>query len=231
MNKKNFYIVVDTETANGYLSDKGKLCLDDSLVYDIGWSICDKKGNIYKTVSLVISETFNNKDLMNSAYYADKLPQYYDGIVNRTRRVVNIMQAKSMFERDCREYNVKAICAHNARFDLNALNTTIRYYTKSKCRYFFPYGIEIWDTLKMCDVIAKQKCYKRFCEENGYMTKHKTPRVRKTAEILYRYITFNNDFIENHTGLEDTKIEVAILAHCFRQHKKMRKLLFEPKTA
>jgi hypothetical protein len=58
------------------------------------------------------------------------------------------------------------------------------------------------------------------------MTKHKNPRVRLTAEILYRYITGNNDFIESHTGLEDVLIETKIMSHCFRQHKKMEKKLF-----
>ena len=59
------------------------------------------------------------------------------------------------------------------------------------------------------------------------MTKHKTPQPRFTAEILYRFISGNKDFIENHTGLEDVMIEKEILAYCFRQHKAMRKGLFE----
>ena len=120
------------------------------------------------------------------------------------------------------------ISAHNARFDLNACNMTQRWLTKSKYRFFFPYGTEIWDTLKMArDVVGKMPTYRRFCEENGYMTKHKTPQPRFTAEILYRFISGNKDFIENHTGLEDVMIEKEILAYCFRQHKAMRKGLFE----
>ena len=30
-----------------------------------------------------------------------------------------------------------------------------------------------------------------------------------------------SDFKEEHKGLEDVRIEVEIMAHCFRQHKKM----------
>ena len=29
------------------------------------------------------------------------------------------------------------------------------------------------------------------------------------------------DFEESHTGLEDVKIEVAIMAECYRKHQKM----------
>ena len=122
--------------------------------------------------------------------------------------------------------------AHNASFDLRALNTTYRYITKSKYRYFFRWGTEIWDTLKMSqDTICKQKSYIEYCKRNGYMTKHKTPRPRATAEILYRYLTGNENFNESHTGLEDVLIEKEILKHCFRQHKKMRKNVFEKRAA
>ena len=36
-------------------------------------------------------------------------------------------------------------------------------------------------------------------------------------------MTQNPNFEEKHTGLEDVKIEVQIMARCFRQHKKMDK--------
>ena len=96
------------------------------------------------------------------------------------------------------------------RFDYGTLNTTERWLTKSKYRYFFPYGIEICDTLKMArDVIAKMPTYQRFCEENGYLTKN--GQYRLTAEIIYRFITKDNDFVENHTALDDSCIEARIL--------------------
>ena len=61
--RKNYYMVLDTETANDF---------DDPIVYDIGASIIDKKGNVYETVSLIIYDTFfEMEDLMRTAYYAD----------------------------------------------------------------------------------------------------------------------------------------------------------------
>ena len=54
----------------------------------------------------------------------------------------------------------------------------------------------------------------------------KNGKVRLTAEILYRFIE-RQSFIESHTGLEDVLIEKEILAYCKRQHKKMRKKLYE----
>ena len=126
-----------------------------------------------------------------------------------------------------KKYNTTTIAAHNAGFDVRALNTTQRYLTKSKYRFFFPFSTVVWDTLKMArQTIGKQKSYRLFCEINNYLTKHKIPQVRLTAEILHRYLSGDDNFVESHTGLEDVLIEKDILAHCIRQHKKMIKTLY-----
>jgi len=222
-----YYIGLDTETCNGIVVND-KLDLSQSLVYDIGWAICDKRGNVYKTRSFVLYETFvGMKDVMTSAYYAEKIPSYWNEIQSGQRKLVSIWTAWKVFKDDLKEYGITTVFAHNAGFDVKALNNTIRYISDSKFRFFFPRSVEIWDTLKMSrQVIGKQKSYIRFCNRNGYMTKHKTPQVRLTAEILYRYISGIEDFDESHTGLEDVLIETVIFAHCLRQHKKMEKRLY-----
>lgn len=228
MDKRIHYIIVaDTETCNGIVTD-GKLDLTDSLVYDLGFAVVDKKGRVYETHSYVIKEVFYGmKDVMTSAYYANKIPQYEDEIAKGQRKVVTFYEARKALLDTMKKYNTSTIAAHNARFDVNALNKTQRYLTKSKYRYFFPWNVQLWDTLKMArQTIGKQKGYKLFCEFNNYMTKHKVPQVRLTAEIIYRYLTGNNSFEESHTGLEDVLIEKTILSHCFKQHKKMVKELW-----
>ena len=215
--RKNYYIVFDTETANG---------LDDPIVYDLGGAVVDKRGKVYETFSLIIKEVFYGmNDLMKSAYYAEKIPKYKEQIANGERKVVNLFEARKIFHFLCKKYNVKACIAHNARFDYQKKTKTQRYLTKSRYRFFLPYGVELWDTMRMAeDTICKQVHYKEWCYLNGYLTKN--GRVRKTAEILYRYISGEHDFKESHTGLEDVMIEKEIFAHCIRQHKPMRKLAF-----
>lgn len=215
--RKNYYLVVDTETANG---------LDCPLVYDLGGAIVDKKGNVYETFSFVIYDVFKEMaDLMQTAYYANKIPMYQEQLKQGERKFVRYNTARNYVRELCEKYDVTAIVAHNMRFDYLATANTERYLTKSKYRYFFPYGVPLFDTLKMArDTICKQKLYVKFCEQNGYVTKNGKPKA--TAEILYRYITGKNDFIEEHTGLADVLIEKEILAKCFRQHKPMNKYAF-----
>ena len=73
-------------------------------------------------------------------------------------------------------------------------------------------------------VLKDSKMYRVWCEQNGYITKNN--QCRFSAEVLYRYITGNDDFIESHTGLEDVMIEKDILAYCYSRHKKMVRQLW-----
>ena len=216
--RKNYIVVLDTETAND---------LDNPLVYDIGWAIVDKYGNVYRQRSFINREIFFlEKDLMNSSYYAEKLPIYYKRIANGEAKVANWLTIKKILWEDMAEFETNIVSAHNARFDYKATATTQRWLTKSAYRYFFPKGTEVWDTLKMArDVIGKMPTYKKWCEVNDYICRN--GQLKMTAEVLYRFISGNEDFDEEHTGLADVLIEKDILAYCYRQHKPMRKKLWE----
>lgn len=225
--RRHYVLVLDTETANTHVDENGSLDMRDVLVYDLGMQVVDTRGNVYEEVSLVNRDIFvHEKELMESAYYAQKIPRYAEDLRNGSRVMSSTCEMRKIMIDLLEKYGIKEVAAHNARFDLNALNTTQRYVTKSKYRFFFPRGIEVWDTMKMAtDTICKQKRYIKFCQKHGYVTQ--TGRVRRTAEVLYRYITKDNTFQESHTGLEDVQIEARIMVHCMRQHKPMRKKLFE----
>ena len=220
--RKNYYLTIDTETTNG---------LDNPLVYDIGGAIHDKQGKIYETFSFVIREVYEEMpELMATAYYADKLPEYESDLETGHRILVNYNEARKHIQYLAELYNITAILAYNMRFDYRATATTQRYLTNSRYRYFLPYGVPLWCTLTMAnDVLTTQKSYKSWAKENGYMTKHKTPRPRSTAEILYRYISGDNEFVEEHKGLDDVLIEIEIFTQAIRQKKKMRKSPFREK--
>ena len=227
--RHKYIIVVDTETANGFSTEDGKLDLTQSLCYDIGWQVADTKGRIYEKRSFVIAEIFCDlADVMKSAYYAEKIPQYWEEIKNGTRKLVTFRAIVKQFREDAKNYQIEAIAAHNASFDFRALNNTQRYITKSKYRYFFPYGVEIQDTLKMAkQTIGQMPSYIKWCFENGYVTKHKSPRPRLTAEILWRWLSGNDNFKERHTGLEDVEIETQIYAYCVKKNPNVEKCLFK----
>lgn len=220
----NYKIVLDTETCP--LEQTDEVTPWNMFVYDIGWAIVDKRGKVYKTQSFINADIFlDEKELMKSAYYSEKIPKYWEDIKSGTRQLRSFYNIRKQLLADIAEYGVKEIYAHNMRFDYGTLQNTQRWLTKSKYRYFFPKGIEICDTLKMArQVLKDSKMYRVWCEQNGYITKNN--QCRFSAEVLYRYITGNDDFIESHTGLEDVMIEKDILAYCYSRHKKMVRQLW-----
>ena len=241
--RRHYVLVVDTETANtitesippvfdenGELVTPAKTVMDMSnvLVYDCGWAVVDTKGNIYETASYVNRDIFvYERDLMQSAYYGWKIPRYVEEIRSGQRIMASTYEIRQAMLETIERYGIKEVAAFNARFDDNALRLTQRFISGSKYRYWFPFDrVEVWDIMKMAqDVICNMPTYRKFCEEHGYMTAN--GRLRKTAEILWRFISGNNDFEESHTGLEDVLIEAEIMWYCFRQHKPMRKALYE----
>lgn len=211
---KDYYLVLDVETANS---------TNDPLVYDLGFAVCDRKGNIYEAESYVVSDIFYKEtELMQTAYYHEKLPKYYEGIKEKAFKVINFYTAKKRIADLIEKYNIKAVCAYNASFDTKALNTTQRYLTNSKYRYFLPYGTEVYCIWHMaCQVICTQKRYIKFCLDNGFVSE--SGNIKTSAETVFAYMTKNEKYEECHTGLQDVLIETQIMAKCFAQHKKMNK--------
>ena len=108
---------------------------------------------------------------------------------------------------DIKKYDITEIYAYNSKFDSRALNFMCAWYKVVNGLG----GIEIQDIMNFIKPITKSQDFVNFCETNGYMTAHKTPQPQKKAETLYRYLKNDVNYEEEHTGLEDSLIELEIL--------------------
>lgn len=200
-------IVLDTETAN---------TIEEPIAYDIGWAVIDENGAVVKTESYAVAEIFLDKELMALAYFAEKIPQYWEEIKNGNRKLARLSTIYRAFRTDCVTFNVTECFAHNANFDDRALKYTQRFISGSRYRYFIPYGITLNCTLEMSRrTIANDEDYIRFCKDNDYITKNNRPRL--TAEIIYRFLSGNDNFTEAHKGIDDVLIEKDILMECLKR--------------
>jgi DNA polymerase III epsilon subunit-like protein len=207
IDNETLFLVLDCETTN---------TIDDPFAYDVGFAVVKATGEVLEAHSYVVADIFLDNELMASAYFADKIPQYWEDIKNGKRILRRFKTIKAILRDVVAQYGIRYVVAHNASFDYRSLNYTQRLLTSSKWRYFFPWGVEIWDTLKMArECLGKDEQYRQFCLDNGYTYgKEEKPQLRFTAEIVYRFLTGNLDFVEEHTGLEDVLIEKDILAFC-----------------
>lgn len=198
-----YRIILDTETTND---------IECPLVYDFGFAVIDENCDVIETHSFVVADIFLDKELMSYAFFIDKIPSYWNDIKNGNRELKTFFNIEKIFREICKKYNVNEFVAHNCRFDYTSLQTTKRYLTKSKYRFFFPYGAKFVDTLKLSRKAFDTEEYREFCVSNDYVTKRNENRY--TAEILYRFLTSDNEFEEEHTGLADVLIENEILRYC-----------------
>lgn len=211
--KREICLVVDVETCGGFGS---------SLVYDLGIAaVVRTTGEIIESHSLIISDVFfGMTEKMQTAYYAEKIPAYLDGIESGEYRVVTFWQAWNLVRKMCDRYDVRRTYAYNAAFDRDALNFTMQTLS-SRGRNFFPYGMQfccIWGMA--CETLLSQRGYRRFALAHGFVSP--AGNIRTSAECAYAYMVENPNFEESHTGLADVEIEIAIMQRCLRTKKRMR---------
>ena len=129
--RKKLYLVLDTETAT--ISQYAQLpeerqkdfALGHPIVYDIGWLLMERNGNIVKQKSYLVSETFGNVELFKTAYYKEKRNQY---LIDLKQGLIvlstwdNIMK-ELQADMEVSEY----FCAYNASFDMRAIRYTEKY--------------------------------------------------------------------------------------------------------
>ena len=113
-----YLLVVDIETAN---------IIEDAIAYDVGLKVTDRHGNSYHNESYMVADLFlENKDLLDTAYYKEKLPKYWEDYHEGTRKLVSFMTLWKAVNRIMAEYGITEVYAYNAHFDLSGLNRTLR---------------------------------------------------------------------------------------------------------
>jgi hypothetical protein len=207
MNKNTKILMLDVETAGGF---------NEKLVYDLGVAVVLPNGEIIESHSFIIDEIFNNAGLMNSAYYAEKVPSYKAEIAQGMHEVVPFAFALNKVKELIYAYDLKIVSAYNLAFDLDAIWKT------SKTLLGYNYGFKglerlcIWSLA--CETIFQQTTYQKVAIRENWVSE--AGNLKTSAEHAYRYITGDYKFVEQHKGLADVQIEAEIMAKCFRQKKK-----------
>ena len=208
-------LVIDTETANS---------VEQPLPYDVGYAIVDTEtGEILTEKSFVVAEIFLDKELMKDAYFAEKIPMYWDELKTGKRIMKSIFNIRKAIKSDMNLYNVSKVGAYNMGFDNRATRNDIRYLSGSLIKWFFPYGTEffcIWH-MACTSGLLNSVNYVNYATTHGFVSD--AGNIQTSAECAYRYLKNDPIFAESHTGLEDVKIEVEILMNCLKMaNEKMK---------
>ena len=193
--------IIDTETT---LS---------GMVYDFGAAIMNAAtGEIVATMNDIIEETFNDVSAMKTSYYACKIPAYLKAINAGELEVLPFSECFKRFSSLLESYNVRSVWAYNMAFDFKALNRTIAELSNNFVTSFFPASVTCYDLMSASvNIIGNTRRYQKWAIAHDYVTP--TGRARVTAETMFRFISDDESFTEEHTALSDAIIESDILAH------------------
>lgn len=132
--RKKYYLTLDTETATlpfaneicKTAKEKQTVAIAKPLVYDIGWTITDRQGNIVKKENFLVQETFFVPNVFNTAYYRDKRPIYMELLEKGEIDVANWNDIVELLISDLEQVDLTT--AYNACFDFKkAIPFTERY--------------------------------------------------------------------------------------------------------
>ena len=204
-------LVIDVET----LFYRGAI-----LPYDIGYIIYDtRKEKILCKRSFGVYELLvTENQLLKNAYYKEKIPSYWDEIKEGKRILWGFSTIKKCIYTDIKNNSVQKIYAYNANFDINALNHGNKYFLNCEEK-FFPDYLQfccIWNM--SCQIICTQNYFK-FCKQYNFFSEK--GNIKTSAEIIYKFIKKDENFVEEHKGLEDVKIELEILLLILKRKKKV----------
>lgn len=209
MRKQETYLIIDTETGG----DLAKPC-----IYDFGYVVINRKGERLTEYHSCVKEVITNPALMMNAFYAKKIFSYYlPRLANAEMQIDSWSNIRNQLSDDIAKYNVKTICAYNAKFDFRAITTTNNLLGFPK---FFDKPMKtlcLWEAA--CGLLMSNRNYRETAIALGWVTAK--GNIRTSAEMAYRYIANDHEFIESHTALEDARIESIILEACFKKKKKL----------
>lgn len=214
------FIVLDTEGVDTVKYGDGQPHPETGLFYDFGFIVANREGDILHEASFVNTDVFFQEGLMNSAYYANKLPQYREGL-GTLWTPANTSTIWHTFKEVCGDYNVRDIWAYNVRYDMTICNATIREQSNGFVKYFAPYKSryrDIWDYAG--STICNTQRYVEWCKANDFVSAKGNPST--SADTVGKYIYDDMDFVEQHTALSDCHVELDILLAAFRRHQKAR---------
>ncbi len=201
-NKNTRILLVDIETS----------ATSNKIINDISFGIWSRAEGFLGKIGYIVEE---HKQF--PLFYGPAKQRIYDEYLKQgIYQEKSFLQIMDIMNRIIDKYNPVFASAYNSGFDFPRL--------REECS---KYGIECpIDRLRefdlyvgACETLGQQKSFKRFVDENGFLTEK--GNRKSGAEVMYRYLRNWLDFVEEHTGYADIEIEAYIMDRVQRQKKKL----------
>ena len=198
---KKSIMVLDTETCDKYGN-----------VYDVGYTITNRKGEVLSTYNALVAEIFTDGSKMMGAFYAKKLFSHYAPMLQRGEIALTPWaEIVAQIQADVSAYGVNVLAAYNLGFDRRVMRQTNGLLGDGPIFSAPVDMLDIWQFA--CETKLSQVTYKELARSRGWVSAK--GNIRTGAEYAYRFCSGDHGFIEDHTALSDALIETDILAACY----------------
>lgn len=214
MAKKNFWLIVDTETTA------------DDCVYDFGALVVDSKGVIQTSCAIIVAENLSKdlffdptaKGIWSRQYAIEKKAKYTAMLDSGSRMLASSNAINRWLEKVNAKFQPTAT-AYNIAFDRSKCansNIDLSIFANSFC---------LWHLA--VEQFAKTKAYRQFVLDNHYFgnrTEYGNMTYKTNAEVMAHFVT--GQFSEEpHTALEDAQFyELPILMSCIKKKDWKKKI-------
>ena len=216
MAKKQFFLIVDTETS---ITDK---------VVDFGAVICDRNGNIHNQCAVMVQSVFgvdslffdkNAPGIWSAANVSKRMDSYNAMLESGSRMLASVNAINRWLEKVNAKFNPE-LTAYNLPFDSGkCLNTGIDL-------NIFPRRFCLWAA--SVGNICNTKKYRQFVLDNHLFntrTQYGNMTYSTTAEAVTGYLT-GNMTDEPHTSIEDIiGYELPTLTHILKKRDWREKMI------
>lgn len=212
MRLRNNILLLDTETTGDF---------GQPLVHDFGYIIIDLKFNVLIKRRFMVEQVRRCRWALDYSEFYRSKAYLYDKEIEDGFKPMLWGDIMAVFKRDLKRYHVKCISAYNVAFDFKALNFTNRFLADND-----PLFSKLLDSKKWlciwnlaCETILNEPSYKKWVDDNDLRSQ--AGNYPTNAETVYKYLTRNMSFEEEHTALADVLIEKDILKyianHCHKR--------------
>ena len=203
--RKLYLMVVDIETIGTF---------GNQIPYDIGITIVSSMKIMVYTIAYILSDIFDNPDLMATAYYREKISFYKAKLKTDSNYVkkdvkTTIAELGNLFNK----YMIPVYFAYNGSFDRQGLINLYDTYISEKDNPFRKLKVVDIMYVAMFVILGNVEIYEEymfFCYTNNFITPS-GKNISFTAESVFAFLMNRPIFSENHTGLEDTFCEKDLL--------------------
>ena len=231
MAKRDYFFIADTETTQ----PKGGENPIPAKVADFGGVVCDRQGNIYTSIAVMVAGVYNNPDTplfftsdpdgIWSKAGQGKRYNMYNMMLENGERMLSSVQAINNWLLKVKERYDPYLTAYNLAFDSEKCdNTDIRLDIFKKRFCLWHASQEKW---------GHSKKYRQFVLDNHIFrspTDLGNMSYRTNAEAMCRFVLNDPDMPdEPHTALEDARdYEMPILTKLVQTTKKEKWLNPKP---